>query len=116
MESVHSSVEGVLEDMGGNVRFFSWNLENDRFWTPGVVTNVPSPIGAAVYDAENDKMYIRDNDWVKMHEVDAATGNIVKSSGSSWYSVDDLTALQLFGTVETPQVVGVAGADVFECG
>ena len=114
VESVHSSVEGVLEDMGGNVRFFSWNLENDRFWTPGVVTNVPSPIGAAVYDAENDKMYIRDNDWVKMHEVDAATGNIVKSSGSSWYSVDDLTALQLFGTVETPQVVGVAGADVYK--
>ena len=114
VESVHSSVEGVLEDMDGNVRLFSWNLENDRFWTPGVVTNVPSPIGAAVYDAENDKMYIRDNDWVKMHEVDAATGNIVKSSGSSWYSVDDLTALQLFGTVETPQVVGVAGADVYK--
>ena len=114
VESVHSSVEGVLEDMGGNVRLFSWNLENDRFWTPGVVTNVPSPIGAAVYDAGNDKMYIRDNDWVKMHEVDTATGNIVRSSGSSWYSVDDLTALQLFSTVETPQVVGVAGADVYK--
>lgn len=112
VESVRSTVQGVLQDQGGNSRFFTWNLETERSWTPGAAINMADSLGAAVYDTVNDKMYVRDNDHIMMHEVDMTTGNVIQSSGTSWYSINDLAALEVFSTEETPLVMGVEGGNV----
>ncbi len=114
VESVRSTVEGVMEDQGGNIRLFRWNLETDRSWTPGTAVSLSESLAAAVYDTVNDKMYVRDNGYMQMHELDVTTGSVLQSSESSWYSINDLAALKLFNTTEEPQVLGVEGTSVFK--
>lgn len=114
VESVHSTVQGVLEDQGGNARFFTWNLETERSWIPGAATNVPTPLGSAAYDTVGGKMYVRDNVYLQMHEVDMTTGNVIASSDSSWYSLNDIASLKVFGTADAPLMVGVEGGNVYK--
>ena len=54
VETVNSTLDGVLQDKDGNPMFFQWNLETDKTWTGGAA--IDTSLTSATYDAKNQVM------------------------------------------------------------
>ncbi len=105
VETVNSTLDGVLQDKDGNPMFFQWNLETDKTWTGGAA--IDTSLTSATYDAKNQVMYIMDSveDSWAMHKV-SMEGETLANSGANAAQVPlwDMAYSQFFSTEEAPMV------------
>lgn len=105
VETVNTTLDGVLQDKDGNPMFFQWNLETDATWTGGAA--VDTSLTSATYDPKNNVMYIMDaaeNTWA-MHKV-SMEGKTLENSGANAAGVPlwDQAYSEVFSTDETAMV------------
>ncbi len=111
VDALNVTVKGALQDREGNPMLFSWNMETDNTWVPGL--ELSSSLAAVAYDKVTDRLYLQDSvdgSWF-MHQVDLTTGqDTAKSSAACGFgfAMSDLTALEKFNTKEEPGMMAVA--------
>ena len=110
-ETVDFTLKGALQDAEGNSKFFDWNLETEKTWTPG--TEIDTSLASVTYDKRSDVLFVQDaneNVWAS-HKVDMMTGTSLETSGASEFgmAMSDMASMEYFGTAEAPLAAGVYG-------
>ena len=108
VDTVQTTLEGVLQDANGTPVLFQWDLENSKTWTPG--SELDTSLNAATYDSRNDQLYILDGVagvWA-MHQV-SMEGKTLANSGANATQAPlwDLAYSQYLSTDEAPLVSSV---------
>ncbi|MGM9641023.1 MAG: S8 family serine peptidase, partial [Faecousia sp.] len=82
VETLKTTLSGVLQDKEGTPMFFTWNLETEDTWTAGV--EMDTSLTSATMNANSNKLYVMDAsaDAWNMHIVDPETG-ISETTGAN---------------------------------
>ena len=111
VDALNVTLKGALQDREGNPMLFSWNMETDNTWVPGLALS--SSLAAVAYDQVTDRLYLQDavdGSWF-MHQVDLTTGQDTGKSSAVCgfgFAMSDLTALEKFNTKEEPGMMAVS--------
>ena len=97
------TVSGALQDANGKSQFFSWNLETQDTWTPGV--SFDSSITSATMDPVNNKAYVMSADGAAMNVINPVTGEIELVGGNgAGVPLWDMQYSTVFSTADAPKV------------
>ncbi|MBQ7872323.1 MAG: S8 family serine peptidase [Oscillospiraceae bacterium] len=103
VNAVPVTLTGVLQDKDGNPMTFTWNMERQDTWTPGVALETGDLI-SATYDSIHDKLYVQNSSGM-MHRINPATG---KTEASTYLSsaFQDLQFNTYLSSEGTPRLTG----------
>ena len=97
------TVSGALQDANGNSQFFSWNLETQDTWIPGVSFN--SSINSITMDTLNNKAYVMSADGTSMNVINPVTGEIEQIGGNgAGVPLWDMQYSTVFSTADAPKL------------
>lgn len=99
------TIEGVLQNESGVPMCFTWNMETDKTWTPGI--EVDTELISATY-GWNDKLYIMDGESV-MHRVNMQTGETEAVADPFDVPLWDMACSLVFANGASPLVSGIYG-------
>lgn len=113
VKTIPLTIAGALQDKNGDPQFFSWDLENDRTWTPGAA--LETDISAFVWDllTEDGKYGYQMNTEGYLYTVDMQTGKTVSVSddtnqfGAPLNDMDG--AYKINSTYDINYVMGIYG-------
>lgn len=108
-DTLHATLEGVLQNAEGEGQIFTWDLSTAKTWSR--VAGIAPTISSATLDTKNQAVYVEDavdSVWA-MHRLDPRTGETLETSGASPLAVPmwDLAYSQHFSTAEAPKIAGV---------
>lgn len=108
VNTIKTTLKGAIQDAEGNPSLFTWNLETERTWTPGVA--LETSIDSVARDTKNKTLFVCDaaeNTWA-MHKIDEATGaNLETYANSTGIPLWDMQYSEVFSTPEKPIVNGI---------
>lgn len=108
VSTVNSTVYGALQDKEGNPMLYSWNLEGDDTWTPGLALD--TSLTSLAYDSSNREFYLVDGEadtWA-VHRVSRDTGKtLATAENPTGVPLWDMEYSQVFSTASSPKIAAV---------
>ncbi len=110
-DTLHATLEGVLQNADGEGQIFTWDLSSDKTWSR--LADIASSVSSATLDTQNQALYVQDavdNLWA-MHKLDPSSGKTLETSAGSPLGIPmwDIAYSEKFSTAEAPKVTGVYG-------
>lgn len=114
VNAVETTLDGIMQDVDGTPRFFSWDLEHDDNWTAG--TEIDTEFVSAAYNPDQNVLYAMDStkgSWA-IHEIDMETGKTLNTPVANTYDdpLWDMAYSTYWSTDDAPKIYGIHESNI----